>query len=138
EEDRQMIVTNIGVLYDWPAGYTPNSGSMDATMLVQLTGQHDRATSAQEYAERLRELLPRKVPGVQFSFDTGGLVSSALNFGLPSPINLQVEGKDMQQQFQIAEELKDLVAQVPGAVDVRVQELPGYPTYLIKADRVKM
>jgi multidrug efflux pump subunit AcrB len=138
EKDRQMIVTNIGVLYDWPAGYTPNAGPMDATMLVQLTSKEHRETSAQQYADRLRALLADRVPGVQFSFDTGGLVSSALSFGLPAPINLQIEGKDMRLQAAIASELKSLVAEVPGAVDVRVQELTNYPTYVIKADRVKM
>jgi multidrug efflux pump subunit AcrB len=138
EEDRQMIVTNIGVLYDWPAGYTPNAGPMDATMLVQLKSKEEREVSSQAYADRLRGLLADEVPGVQFSFDTGGLVSSALNFGLPAPINLQIEGKDMRQQIAIAEELKDLVAQVPGAVDVRIQEMTNYPTFVIKADRVKM
>jgi multidrug efflux pump subunit AcrB len=138
EHHRQMIVTNIGVLYDWPAGYTPNAGPMDATMLVQLTSKDERGVSAQDYAGRLRDLLADEVPGVQFSFDTGGLVSSALNFGLPAPINLQIEGKDVRQQTAIAEELKDLVARVPGAVDVRVQEMTNYPTFVIKADRVKM
>jgi multidrug efflux pump subunit AcrB len=136
--DRQMIVTNIGVLYDWPAGYTPNAGPMDATMLVQLAPQQDRQTSAQEFADRLRGRLAREIPGVQFSIDTGGLVSSALNFGLPSPINLQVEGRDMKTQYRIAERLKEIVAQVPGAVDVRIQETVDYPTIDIDPDRVKM
>jgi multidrug efflux pump subunit AcrB len=136
--DRQMIVTNIGVLYDWPAGYTPNAGPMDATMLVQLTSAQERNVTAQAYADRLRERLTREVPGVQFGFDTGGLVSSALNFGLPSPINLQIEGSNLQTQMRIAQELKELVAQVPGAVDVRIQELTDYPTIDIEADRLKM
>jgi multidrug efflux pump subunit AcrB len=153
-DDRQMIVTNIGVLYDWPAGYTPNAGPMDATMLVQLTpkpGLWDqvrravgfasaahREVDAQEYANRLRQRLNHDMPGVQFSFDTGGLVSSALNFGLPSPINLQIEGSDMPTQYRIANELKELVESVPGAVDVRVQELVDYPTIDVDPDRVKM
>jgi multidrug efflux pump subunit AcrB len=138
EKDRQMIVTNIGVLYDWPAGYTPNAGPMDATMLVQLAPQHKRETSAQQYADRLRRVLAEEVPGVEFSFDTGGLVSSALNFGLPAPINLQIEGKDQNEQYKVAQEFKDLVSQVPGAVDVHIQELTNYPKLVIKADRVKM
>src|SRR6266851_1958595 len=117
---------------------SPNAGPMDATMLVQLTAKSERDMSAQDYAGRLRGLLAEKLPGVQFSFDTGGLVSSALNFGLPAPINLQVEGKDMKLQTTIANHLRELVATVPGAVDVRVQELTNYPTYVIKADRVKM
>jgi multidrug efflux pump subunit AcrB len=136
--DRQMIVTNIGVLYDWPAGYTPNAGPMDATMLVQLTSAHERSVSAQVYADRLREQLDREMPGVQFNFDTGGLVSSALNFGLPSPINLQIEGSNLQMQMKIAHELREMVAEVPGAVDVRVQELTDYPTIEIDPDRIKM
>jgi multidrug efflux pump subunit AcrB len=137
-EDRQMIVTNIGVLYDWPAGYTPNAGPMDATMLVQLAPARDRRVSAQSYADRLRERLARDVPGVQFSFDTGGLVSSALNFGLPAPINLQIEGSNLETQIKVARRLKELVARVPGAVDVRIQEMTDYPTLNIDPDRVKM
>jgi multidrug efflux pump subunit AcrB len=138
EQDRQMIVTNIGVLYDWPAGYTPNAGQMDATMLVQLTSRQERTVLAQEYADQLREILKEELPDVQFSFDTGGLVSSALNFGLPSPINIQVEGRDLKKQYAIAQELKELVAAVPGAVDVRVQETMDYPILNIESDRTKM
>jgi multidrug efflux pump subunit AcrB len=73
EHDRQMIVTNIGVLYDWPAGYTPNAGPMDATMLVQLTPERERIlgiiprttrlVSAQEYADRLRHRLNDEIAG---------------------------------------------------------------------------
>ena len=36
ESDMQILITNIGVLLDWPAAYTPNAGSMDAFLLVQL------------------------------------------------------------------------------------------------------
>lgn len=35
-DDRQMIVTDMDVLYDWPAGYTANSGLMDAMVLMFL------------------------------------------------------------------------------------------------------
>ena len=76
EHHRQMIVTDIGVLYDWPAGYTPNAGTMDARMLVQLTSRSGRDVLAQDYANRLRAVLAQEFPDVQFSFDTGGLVSS--------------------------------------------------------------
>ncbi|MEX2317407.1 MAG: efflux RND transporter permease subunit, partial [Pirellulales bacterium] len=139
DSDRQMIVTDIGVLYDWPAGYTANSGPMDATMLVQLTDAGKRHTSSEEYARRLRERLKQTCPDVSFAFNTGGMVSAALNFGLPSPINIQVEGRDMQEQYRIAQEIRGLIERdVPGAVDVRVQQTIDYPTLKIKPDRVKM
>jgi multidrug efflux pump subunit AcrB len=140
ESDRQMIVTDIGVLYDWPAGYTANSGPMDSTMLIQLTQASGRSTSSQEYARRLREVLNHKFPGNQFAFNTGGMVSAALNFGLPAPINIQVEGPDnMQEQYRIAQEIRDLIKRdVPGAVDVRIQQTIDYPTIKLEPDRTKM
>jgi multidrug efflux pump subunit AcrB len=139
EWDRQMIVTDIGVLYDWPAGYTANSGPMDATVLVQLTDAGKRQVSSQEYARRLRPALKETFPGVEFAFNTGGMVSAALNFGLPSPINIQVEGRDMKEQHRIARDLKQLIENnVPGAVDVRVQQTIDYPTIEIDPNRTKM
>jgi len=138
-DDRQMIVTDIGVLYDWPAGYTSNAGPMDATMLVQLTEAQDRNTTSQRYADELRARLNEKFPDVSFAFNTGGMVSAALNFGLPSPINIKVEGRSMVEQTRIAAELRDLIAkEVPGVVDVRVQQPIDYPTLKIKPDRTKM
>jgi multidrug efflux pump subunit AcrB len=139
EADRQMIVTDIGVLYDWPAGYTANSGPMDSTILIQLTQAKDRSTSSQQYARRLRRTLKHEFPGVEFAFNTGGMVSAALNFGLPAPINIQVEGRDMQEQYRIAREVKELIERdVPGAVDVRIQETIDYPTIKLEPDRTKM
>jgi multidrug efflux pump subunit AcrB len=139
EADREMIVTDIGVLYDWPAGYTSNSGPMDATVLVQLKQKGERATSSQEYAARLRTRFAERFPGVEFAFNTGGMVAAALNFGLPAPINVQVEGRDMKEQYRIAREIRDLIRrEVPGAVDVRVQETIDYPTIQFDPDRTKM
>jgi multidrug efflux pump subunit AcrB len=138
-DDRQMIVTDIGVLYDWPAGYTSNAGPMDATMLIQLTEAQDRHTASQTYADQLRARLNEKFPDVSFAFNTGGMVSAALNFGLPSPINIKVEGRDMVEQTRIAAEIRDLIAkEVPGVVDARVQQPIDYPTLKIKPDRTKM
>ncbi len=139
EVDRQMIVTDIGVLYDWPAGYTANSGPMDSTVLIQLAQAEQRSTSSQQYAHRLRQTLKQEFPGVEFAFNTGGMVSAALNFGLPAPINLQVEGRDMKEQYRVAREVKELIErEAPGAVDVRIQETIDYPTIKLEPDRTKM
>jgi multidrug efflux pump subunit AcrB len=128
-----MVVANIGILYDWPAAYTPNAGPHDAFVLVQLQQRHGKSAAA--YADTLRRTLPRDVPGVQFAFDTGGLVSSALNFGLPSPIDIQVEGPKLETAHQIAQVLRDHVALVPGAVDVRIQQSLDYPQIKLDVDR---
>jgi multidrug efflux pump subunit AcrB len=135
EKDRKTIISNIGVLYDWPAAYTPNSGPQDAFINVQLTPE--RSQSTQEYAALLRQDLPAKFPGFQFAYDTGGLLTAALNFGLPSPINIQVEGNDLKTSLQIAERVKAMVQEVPGTVDARIQQRLDYPQIDIDVDRVK-
>ncbi len=129
------IVTNSGVLYDWPAAYTPNAGPMDSFLNVQLS--EGRRTSSQEYVRRLREVLPKGFPGVSFAFDTGGLLSAALNFGLPSPVDIQVMGNSLQVGQDIARQVEEQVRQVPGAVDVRIQQRLDYPKLNIEVDRVK-
>jgi multidrug efflux pump subunit AcrB len=140
EADRQLILSDLGVLFDWPAGYTANAGPMDATILVELTDSHHRATTSQEYANQLRRTFAAepRFKDVQFSFNTGGMVSAALNFGLPAPINVQVRGRDMFRQYQIATELRDRLKTVPGAVDVRVQQAIDYPTVAIELDQQRM
>lgn len=136
ERDRKTIISNLGVLNDWPAAYTPNSGAQDAFINVQLS--QERTASAQSYVEKLRTDLHERFPGIEFAYDTGGLLTAALNFGLPSPINIQVEGNDLRTSRDIAEKIKSLVETVPGTADVRIQQRLDYPQLDINVDRVKV
>jgi CzcA family heavy metal efflux pump len=134
-KELNTIVSNSGVLYDWPAAYTPNAGPMDTFLNVQLTEDH--RVSAQEYVRRLRETLPARFAGISFAFDTGGLLSAALNFGLPSPIDIQVTGNSLEEARKIAQQVQAEVGQVPGTADVRIQQKLDYPAFKIDVDRVK-
>src|SRR5712691_11669195 len=85
-EALKIAITNIGVLNDWPADYTPNSGPGD--MFLELELNDKRRTSTQEYARRLRAYFNEHYPAVELAADTGGLLTAALNQGLASPINI--------------------------------------------------
>ncbi len=135
EKDRKIIISNLGVLLDWPAAYTPNSGPQDAFILVQLASHHARSTFS--YVDELRKKLPRLFPGTEFNFDTGGMLSAALNGGLPSPINIQIEGNKLEVAHDIAEKIKRYAETVHGAVDVRIQQRLDAPQINIDIDRVK-
>lgn len=135
EAERKIIISNIGVLLDWPAAYTPNSGPSDAFILVQLADKHTKSTF--DYVDELRRKLPGEFPGIEFSFDTGGMLTAALNQGLPSPINIQVEGKDLHEARAIAEKIVRHAQTVPGAVDVRIQQRLDAPQIGVDVDRVK-
>ena len=134
-EELKTMISNIGVLYDWPAAYTPNSGPMDAFVNLQFSDA--RTKTAQEYASLLRARLRERFAGIEFAFDTGGLITAALNFGLPAPINIQVEGNKLETAYEVASRIKEMVAEVPGTVDVRIQQKLDYPQIAVDVDRVK-
>jgi multidrug efflux pump subunit AcrB len=135
EKERKMIISNIGILLDWPAAYTPNSGPQDTFILVQLAEHHGRSTFS--YVDELRKKLPQQFPGIEFNFDTGGMLSAALNGGLPSPINIQIEGNKLEVAHEIAEKIKRFAETVRGAADVRIQQRLDAPQINIDIDRVK-
>lgn len=134
-EEIVTMISNIGVFNDWPAAYTPNTGGSDAFIAIQLS--QSRAHSAQHWAAELRRALPATLPDAELAFDTGGLMTAALNFGLPSPINIQVEGKDMRGGRKVAERLVERISKIHGAVDVRIQQRLDFPLIRLDVDRMK-
>jgi hypothetical protein len=88
--DLEMIVSEIGLNPDWSAAYTTNAGQQDAIIRMQLKGR--RAHSAQEYAAMLRQAFNARPAfnDLRADFDTGGMISTALNMGSSSPIDIEV------------------------------------------------
>jgi multidrug efflux pump subunit AcrB len=135
-EERQMIVSEIGVTPDWSAAYTENSGQQDCVIRVQLTDE--RKMSAQEYAIKLRHAF-RDEPqfaDLRLSLSTGGIVSTALNYGASSPIDIQVEGGSRQEGLALAREIRNRVRGVHGVADARVMQRLDAPYLVINVNRV--
>ena len=130
----RMLISNIGVLMDWPAAYTPNTGPMDAFMLLQLK---EGRRSVFEVVQTLRKELRQKFPQAEFAFDTGGMLTAALNFGEPAPIHFQVKGSDLGVLETLGGDIARRLANVDGAQDVRVAQRNDYPTLDIEIDRTK-
>ncbi len=136
DSDLRMLITNIGVLMDWPAAYTPNTGPMDAFVLVQLKGKRGRPGTF-KYVSELRSKLNEQFRDVEFSFDTGGMLTAALNQGEPAPIHVQVSGSNLETSHSIAGIIADRAAGVEGIADVRVAQRMDYPILDVEIDRVK-
>jgi multidrug efflux pump subunit AcrB len=130
----QLLISNIGVLMDWPAAYTPNTGPMDAFMLVQLKNKAS-TNSADSYVVQLRKTLAEKFPDVEISYDTGGMLTAALNMGEPAPIHFQVQCSDLEKAQAIAGIIRDTAVDVPGATDVRIAQRIDYPALEVEMDR---
>jgi multidrug efflux pump subunit AcrB len=133
--DLTMILTNAGVYYGYSAAFTPNSGTQDVFFNVELT--ENRKHTSQYYAKIIREKLPKEFPEVEFGIELGGLLTSALNGGLISPIDVQIGGPKHEVSHSIAEEIAAEAKKIVGAVDVRVQQRFDAPQISLEIDRAK-
>ncbi|HEY4048161.1 MAG TPA: efflux RND transporter permease subunit [Acidobacteriaceae bacterium] len=132
-----MIVDNIGLP---PGGVNLAFTATDATsngdgdVLVALTPKH-RPT--QEWMRTLRQDLAEKFPQETFFFEPADITNQTLNFGLPAPIDVQVQGKNAQDTYRVAAELRDKIKNIPGAVDVFIQQEVSAPEIDVNIDRLK-
>jgi multidrug efflux pump subunit AcrB len=131
------IIDNIGLPYSGLNLSYSNSapvGSSDADILVTLNQNHHQTA---KFVHDLRLALPKRFPGVTFSFLPADIVSQILNFGLPSPIDIQVAGNARQGNQQYANALLQRIRTVPGIADLRIQQPSDEPYMHVNVDRTK-
>jgi multidrug efflux pump subunit AcrB len=137
EHDVDNILDNIGLPYSTINLMHSTSGLIgagDADILVSLREKH-RATA--DYVQRLRETLPREYPGTTFYFLPSDIVTQVLNFGLPAPVDIQIEGTDIDGNREVAARMLHEIERVPGIADARIQQAFDYPDFDVTVDRTK-
>ena len=132
-KDLNMIVSNIGVTPDLSAIYTPNSGMH--TAFVQVSLKEDHSLSSFAYIDKVRAKLASDLPSVQTYFQTGGLVDSIVNQGLPAPFDIQVSSNDMEGGYAIAQQLAQKMSALHGVSDVLIPQDIDYPGLALNIDR---
>jgi multidrug efflux pump subunit AcrB len=85
----------------------------------------------------LRRTLSDEFPGVQFAFLPADIVSQTLNFGMPSPIDIQIVGREVAANRAFAAKLLNRLRTVPGLVDARIQQPADLPRIFIDVDRTR-
>jgi multidrug efflux pump subunit AcrB len=109
-------------------------GTADADIQVQLSEKHHPTA---EYVQHLRARLAREYPGVTFYVLPVDIVTQILNFGLSSPIDLQIIGPDLYGNHALAERMLDEVRYVPGATDAHIQQPFDLPKMTVNVDRTR-
>jgi len=136
-EETSSMADNIGLPISGINLSYSNSGPIgpsDADILISLKEGH-RPTA--DYVKTLREKLPAQFPGVNFAFLAADIVSQILNFGLPSPIDIQVTGVNESNDWIVANKLYDKMRTIPGMVDLRIQQTNAYPELRLDVDRAQ-
>ena len=125
KDDLQMIVSNIGMTPDLSAIYTSNSAQHTAFVQVSLNKEHKVSTFT--YMDRVRRKLDSDLPELSTYFQTGGLVDSVVNMGMPAPIDIQVSGNNQHAAYAIASEMAAKVRQLKDVSDVLIPQDLDYP-----------
>jgi multidrug efflux pump subunit AcrB len=107
--------------------------------VVKIQLSPERKHSAQEYVHLLRTKFREndRFNNLEFAFDAGGMVRSAMNEGKSTPISIRITGKDQKIADAIAQAIKREVARIDGVVDARVLQRLDYPQFLLTVDRAK-
>ena len=125
-----LPISNINYIYN-RSGLT---GAADADILVSLRENHHPSA---DYVRTLRDQLPKDFPGTTFYFLPADIVTQTLNFGLPAPIDIQIDGADVVDNQRVADKMLGELRHVPGVVDARIQQQSDYPKFHISVDRTK-
>jgi multidrug efflux pump subunit AcrB len=125
KNDLQMIVSNIGLTPDLSSIYTSNSGQHTAFVQVSLRREHKQSTFS--YMNRVRQKLAADLPEVSTYFQTGGLVDSVVNQGMPAPIDIQVSGNDQHAAYSAASEIARKLRSLNDVSDVLIPQDLDYP-----------
>ncbi|MGA8429524.1 MAG: efflux RND transporter permease subunit [Candidatus Sulfotelmatobacter sp.] len=133
-KDLKRIVSNIGVVPDFSALYTTNSGPYTATVQVALNEPH--ALSSFEYMDRVQKAMASQFPDIRTFFSSGSMVDAILNMGMPAPIDVQVSSPDLHEIYGIAQNLADRFREVHGIGQIYIPQDMNYPTLRLDVDRV--
>ena len=117
----------INTIYLW------TSGQHEAVLRVAL--RQNSGIRVNEFEERLRRSLPSKFPGCQFSFEAADIVTQIMNFGAPTPIEINVSGPDLAADRAFSEKVRAEIAKIGGLRDLQYDEPLDYPSIDINVDR---
>ncbi len=134
-EELDTVVSNIGVMADLSALFTPNSAMH--TAFVQVGLKEDHKVSSFKYMDEVRARIASELPELRTYFQSGGLVDSVLNQGMPAPIDVQVSGMDLRRSAVIAQDLARQIKALPSVSDVYVPQDMDYPALHVNVDRVR-
>jgi HAE1 family hydrophobic/amphiphilic exporter-1 len=132
--DLKMIVSNIGVVNDFSSLYTTNAGEYTGTIQVALNEGHD--VSSLIYMDRVKKELTAHFPDVRAFFQSGSMVDAILNSGMPAPIDVQVNTRDLGATYNVAQDLASRIRKLPGVGQIYIPQDMNYPAIRLDVDRV--
>jgi multidrug efflux pump subunit AcrB len=133
----KLILDNIGLPqnnYNYTFSDGAAVGANDGQILIALSDGH---APTEDYKRQLRTLLRERFPEATFYFQPADIITQILNFGVLSPIDVRVIGRDRLNNLQTAQNLVEQIKLIHGAVDVHLHQIVDAPEVFVDVDRVR-
>jgi len=109
-------------------------GTSDGEILISLKEGH---ASTWTYMKQLRTKLKESFPDLSFFFQPADIVSQILNFGMPAPVDVQITGRNMEENYLLTRKILSAMTKIPGAVDVHLHQVWNAPEITLNVDRAR-
>lgn len=91
---------------------TPTIGTQDCDLSITLKNE---LSPVWDERALLRRELSASFPGTVFTFQPADLTEKILNFGSPAPVDIQVSGPNIRDNYRYARLLVNRLRHIPGA-----------------------
>jgi len=110
-----------------------NSGPHEAILQVNLS--EDYKVNMDALKEKLRADIAKQIPDLRISFEPIDLTDKIMSQGSPTPIEVVVAGKNIEQGKQYAEKVLNELKKISYLRDVQIAQPIKYPVIKIDIDR---
>ncbi len=121
-----------------PSSYPVNlihlftSGPEEALVQVQLRPGHP---DDERLREDLRAAFSKELPNLKLSFEAGDIISQVMSFGSPTPVQIDVQGVDLDQNYAYLAKIETELHKLSFLRDISVVQPQKYPTVEVNIDR---
>ena len=109
-------------------------GVGDGEILIALKENH-KPTKC--YVKKLRKELNKEFTDSVFFFQNADMVGKILNFGLASPIDIQIQGKSIKENYKLAQRMLEDVKKVRGVADAHIHQITDAPEIRVDVDKTR-
>jgi len=135
------VITSLGYVGTQPTQYAINSiflwssGPQEATLQVELNKKMKLPT--ENLKEKLRSVFKDQLPGVDITFEASGMIDKVMSAGSPTPLEIAINGHDLEADRQVSQQVKDVLQAMPGLRDLQFGQPFDYPSINVNVDREK-
>jgi multidrug efflux pump subunit AcrB len=121
-----------------PSSYPVNlihlftSGPEEALVQVQLRHGHP---DDERLREDLRAAFRKEMPKLTVAFEAGDIISQVMSFGSPTPIQIDVQGVDIDQDYDYLAKVEAELRKLDFLRDISIVQPHLYPTVEVTVNR---